>query len=149
MTRAAHHRTHTRSTACSHWGVGNSRNPPDSRTRQPADHWRPHGPSSAEPHTCLHQKQQYSISRGSLGDAASILDYREWRMASSGMLCRVVLVRTDVSEELSASFIRVKRIGELRTTLAVISNRRTLRRNTTLRLTFPVHWFLSHWWRVR
>jgi hypothetical protein len=39
------------------------------------------------------------------------------------MLRRVVLVRTDVSEELSASFIRVTRIGELGTTLAVTSNR--------------------------
>jgi hypothetical protein len=48
-------------------------------------------------------------------------------MASSGMLRRVVLVRTDVSEEISASFIRVTRIGELRTTLAVTSNRRTPR----------------------
>jgi hypothetical protein len=37
------------------------------------------------------------------------------------MLRRVTLVRTDVSEELSASFIRVKRIGELGTTLAVTS----------------------------
>jgi hypothetical protein len=46
------------------------------------------------------------------------------------MLRRVALVRTDVSEELSASFIKVTRIGELRTTLAVTSNRRTLRRNT-------------------
>jgi hypothetical protein len=36
-------------------------------------------------------------------------------------------VRTDVSEELSASFISVTRIGELGTTLAVTSNRRTLR----------------------
>jgi hypothetical protein len=35
-------------------------------------------------------------------------------MASSGMLRRVVLVRTDVSEELSASFTRVKIINELR-----------------------------------
>jgi hypothetical protein len=40
-------------------------------------------------------------------------------MASSGMLRRVALVRTDVSEELSTSINRVKRIGELGTTLAV------------------------------
>jgi hypothetical protein len=50
---------------------------------------------------------------------------------SSGMLRRVALVRTDVSEKLSASFIRLTRIGELGTTLAVTSNRRTLRRNTS------------------
>jgi hypothetical protein len=49
-------------------------------------------------------------------------------MASSGMLRRVSLIRTDVSEELSASIIRVTRIGELETTLAVTSNRHTLRR---------------------
>jgi hypothetical protein len=34
-------------------------------------------------------------------------------MASSGMLRRVALVRTDVSEEPSASVIRATRIGEL------------------------------------
>jgi hypothetical protein len=34
-------------------------------------------------------------------------------MASSEMLRPVALVRTDVSEELSASIIRVTRIGEL------------------------------------
>jgi hypothetical protein len=43
-------------------------------------------------------------------------------MVSSGMLRRVALVRTNVSEELSASFIRLTRIGELGTTLAVTSN---------------------------
>jgi hypothetical protein len=47
-------------------------------------------------------------------------------MASSGMLHLMALVRADVSEEHSASFIRVTRIGELGTTLAVTSNRRTL-----------------------
>jgi hypothetical protein len=51
-------------------------------------------------------------------------------MPSSGMLRRVALVRTNVSEELSASIIRVTRIGELGTTLAVTCNRRMLRRNT-------------------
>jgi hypothetical protein len=42
-------------------------------------------------------------------------------MASPGILRHVALVRTDVSEEL----IRVTKIGELGTTLAVTSNRRT------------------------
>jgi hypothetical protein len=50
------------------------------------------------------------------------------RMASSGMLRHVALVRTDVSEELNAS-IRVTRIGDVGTPLAVTSNRPTLRRN--------------------
>jgi hypothetical protein len=40
----------------------------------------------------------------------------------------VALVRTDVSEEPSASFIRVTRIGELGTTLAVTNNLRSVRR---------------------
>jgi hypothetical protein len=39
------------------------------------------------------------------------------------MLRHVALVRTDVSEELSVSIIRVTKISELRTTLAVTSNR--------------------------
>jgi hypothetical protein len=44
-------------------------------------------------------------------------------MAYSWKLRRVAPVRTDVSEEPSASFIRVTRIGELGTTLAATSNR--------------------------
>jgi hypothetical protein len=48
-------------------------------------------------------------------------------MASSGMLRRVTRVRTDVSEDLSASFVRVTRICELGTTPALTSNGRTLR----------------------
>jgi hypothetical protein len=51
-------------------------------------------------------------------------------MASSGMLRRVALVRTDASEELSVSIIWVSRIGELGTRLAVNSNRGMVRRNT-------------------
>jgi hypothetical protein len=39
---------------------------------------------------------------------------------------RVILERTDDSKDLSASFIRVTRIGELGTTLAVTSKRRML-----------------------
>jgi hypothetical protein len=49
------------------------------------------------------------------------------RMASSGMLRRVALVRTADSEERSASIIRVTAIGELGTTLAVTGNIRTQR----------------------
>jgi hypothetical protein len=54
------------------------------------------------------------------------------RMSSSGMLRHVALVRTDVSEELSTSFIRVTRIGELGTALDVTSNPHMLRRNTSV-----------------
>jgi hypothetical protein len=55
-------------------------------------------------------------------------DYEEW--FTSRMLRRVALVRTDVSEEPSDSFIRVTRIGELGA-LAATSNRHMLRRNTS------------------
>jgi hypothetical protein len=50
------------------------------------------------------------------------------KMPSSGMLRHMAVVRTDVSEEHSASIIKVTRIGELGT-LAVTSNQRTLRTN--------------------
>jgi hypothetical protein len=53
-------------------------------------------------------------------------------MASSEMLRSVAFVRRDFSEEFNAAFIRVTRIGELGTILAVTSNRRTLRRNFAL-----------------
>jgi hypothetical protein len=42
------------------------------------------------------------------------------------MLRRVAFVRTDVSEEPGASFIRVTKIGALGTTQAATSNRRFL-----------------------
>jgi hypothetical protein len=49
----------------------------------------------------------------------------------SRMLLRVAHERTDVSEELSDSIIRVTRIDELGTTLAITSNRHMLRRNAS------------------
>jgi hypothetical protein len=48
------------------------------------------------------------------------------------MLRLVALVGTDVTEVRSASFIMATRIGQLGTTIAVNSNRRTLRRHTTV-----------------
>jgi hypothetical protein len=51
------------------------------------------------------------------------------------MLRSVALLRTDISEELTAPLIRVTRICELGTMLAVTSNRCTLRRNTKLLVT--------------
>jgi hypothetical protein len=68
---------------------------------------------------------------------------------SSGMLRLVALVRTEVSEEFRASFIRVTRIGELGTMLAVTSDRRTTLRSV-LRLLVTasvllIHRFLSPW----
>jgi hypothetical protein len=49
----------------------------------------------------------------------------------------VAIVRTEVSEELRASFIKVTRIGELGTTLAVTSNRRTFAVNEVINLQVP------------
>jgi hypothetical protein len=54
-------------------------------------------------------------------------------MQSSGVLRRVGIVRTDVSEEGITSIIRVTRIGEVGTTLAVTSKRNTLQSNTFFR----------------
>jgi hypothetical protein len=51
------------------------------------------------------------------------------------MLRRVSRVESDVSEELSATFITVTRTGELGTMLAVTSNRRSLRSSETSVLT--------------
>jgi hypothetical protein len=59
-------------------------------------------------------------------------------MVSSWMLCRVALVRVDVSEEPSAFLIRVTTIGELGTTLALTTNRRTLRGNSLLLVSVSV-----------
>jgi hypothetical protein len=53
-------------------------------------------------------------------------------MPSVGMLRRVALVITDVSEDPGASIIKVIRIGELGKTLDVTSSRRTLQLNTIL-----------------
>jgi hypothetical protein len=56
----------------------------------------------------------------------------------TGMLHHVALVRVGVSEECSASIIRVARIGELGTMLAVTSNWRMLQRNTMWTVTANV-----------
>jgi hypothetical protein len=56
-------------------------------------------------------------------------------MVSSGVLHRVALVRTDVSQERSASFIRVTTIGELGATLTATINQSVVTRAT--RRTIP------------
>jgi hypothetical protein len=55
-------------------------------------------------------------------------DYEEWRLL--GCYAVLLLLKIDVSEEISASIIRVTRFTELGTTFAVSSNRNTFRRNT-------------------
>jgi hypothetical protein len=57
---------------------------------------------------------------------------------SSGMLRRVALVRSDVSEEPSASFMRVTRIGVPGTTLAATRNSVFLRSVRRLLVTASV-----------
>jgi hypothetical protein len=65
-------------------------------------------------------------------------------------MLRHVDLRTDVSKELSAPFIRVTRIGELGRTLAVISNRRCCSLLVaSVALTsalLPLHWTLRGWY---
>jgi hypothetical protein len=72
------------------------------------------------------------------------------------MWCRAAVVRTDVLEERIASIIRVERISELRTMLAVTSKWRTLLRNTNsecsncqllLKLFLARGFFPPWWWR--
>jgi hypothetical protein len=53
---------------------------------------------------------------------------------SSGMLRRLALVRTDVSEEPSASFIRVTRIDELGTALLQLATDHLVFRRSVRRL---------------
>jgi hypothetical protein len=63
-------------------------------------------------------------------NALEDLMFSRWwlrRMPSSEIWCHVTLVWTEVSEERIATIIRVTRIGELGTTLAVTNNRGTPR----------------------
>jgi hypothetical protein len=83
-----------------------------------------------EPHFVRSQKTPFFIVTAM---KISNLTYRKNKEWSSWRIRRVALVRTGVSGELSASFIRVTRIGELGTTLGVTNKRRKLRRNKFLR----------------
>jgi hypothetical protein len=58
------------------------------------------------------------------------------------MVCRVALVRTDVSKECSASIIRGTRIDELGTTLAVLSSSETSVLTRATRCNIPQDGFL-------
>jgi hypothetical protein len=55
-----------------------------------------------------------------------IIQGRKRTIPSSGMLHRVALIKTEISEESIASIIRMTEIGELRKTSAVASNRSIL-----------------------
>jgi hypothetical protein len=74
-------------------------------------------------------------------------------MSSSGKLRHVALIRTDVSEKRIAPIIRVTRIAELGTKLAVTSNRSTLRANVgpswQIRVTLMMEAMLSSETSVR
>jgi hypothetical protein len=101
---------------------------------------RPNEPSRAQPsraevaqhttHQTLFKRKMLICKLAKIPPRPTVIISMERRMLSHRMLHHVALVRTEVSEELSASIIRVTRIGELGTALAVTSNRRTLRINT-------------------
>jgi hypothetical protein len=61
-----------------------------------------------------------------------IINLQQRRMLYPRILHHVALVRTDVLEDLSASIIKVTRIGELGTALTITGDRRMLQRNTML-----------------
>jgi hypothetical protein len=130
---------------CPLWGT--TRSAPANMTRHET---RSHFCECCSTILCAVDRPIFSIRSDTSFDAASctVVEIRWhlrfsrrwlWRMVSSGMLHRVALVRTYVSEELSASIIRMTRIGELGT-LAVTGNRRALRKIQSDR-------FLSLWWR--
>jgi hypothetical protein len=64
----------------------------------------------------IHRRQNTDVRKMEAKDI-----FIELRMLSSWMLRHAAVVRTDVSEERVTSFIRVTRISELGTTLAVTS----------------------------
>jgi hypothetical protein len=70
----------------------------------------------------------FDVDQNCVAFETKILYVRLEFFTSSGMLRRVALVRTGVEERI-ASIIKMRRIGELGTTLAVTSNRSTLRWN--------------------
>jgi hypothetical protein len=70
-------------------------------------------------------------------------------MVPSVLLRRVALVRIDVSEEPGVSFIKGTKIGELGTTQAATSNRRTLRRKILLLVCELVCFWISDLCKIR
>jgi hypothetical protein len=93
---------------------------------------RPCCVSQQTQHVCikrdfLHQAYgtRFKVSVMTVTNIPTNGQYTAWRMVSSGVLRRVALVRTDVSDELSAFFIRVTRIGELGTEPRNISSQLT------------------------